>query len=254
VKPVLVVDFFNPGNPKKIRATGVMKVALDHFLSVQGIPLLARLAKRTVEYSLTKKDISYFNDVSAALGMEATRLFARMGWNFDSDINHLLVESMEQRIANPLVESSYRERENLERNFDALWQHQGEDLGLFLRRRYEDRIRKRLDLGNKAIFAADLARYGERRADDSALAIIRDFNCQPHLPTVAWSKIVWAWNHLRHVAKAEHEPELQLLHERVKQLYPGGIPADQQAIVRRLLGNQTHFAGLAAHGSSQIED
>jgi hypothetical protein len=254
VKPVLVVDFFNPGNPRLRRASGTMKVALDNFLSVRGIPWIGRLVKGTVGYGIAKKDFPYFNGSSDALGLEATRLFARMGWNFDADINHMMIQLMEDRIANPLVESSDRERWNLKRNYGELLRDDAAALGLFLRRLYENRIRRTLDMGDRAVFAADVALYEEVVEYRKAMATIRRFNRQTHLPSISWETIADAWRIAQRQPGARDLEELETLVARVSELYPERIPMAQRATVRELLNPRRQLAESLGGDSNRLSD
>ena len=241
-KPVLVVDFFHPGNPKTRKATGTFKVALDNFLSVKGIPWIGRILKKSLEYGIEKKDVSYFNPYSEALGVETARLFAKMGWNFDPDLNHILLKSIESRIGNPMVESGTRERQNIEDNYRNLLAEDGARLGLLLRTLLENRIRKTLELGNKAVFAEDLRRYQSLREHEMALRTVITVNSEPHMPSLSWDKIIHAWQILDREKRPGDGLELERLIAKVKLLYPDAVPLSQRVAVTRLLGPEAHVA------------
>ncbi|UCF35597.1 MAG: hypothetical protein JSU96_12235 [Acidobacteriota bacterium] len=244
MKPALVVDFFNPGNPLRRRATGTMKVALDHFLAVQGLPLLGKIAKGTVEYCLDKKDVSYFDATSVAVGIEAARLFARMGWNLDSDTNDLLMRSMDRQAGNPLVESSFREKQNLNRNLGSILQSDGGELRLFLRTVFEDHIRNVMDLGNKAVFEADLLAYQDRLEYLEALETLKAFNNEPHLPGIAWGEVIAAWERVSESGNEAPE-ELERFYARMASLFPQNVPDSYQPLVAQALGKDRKHAVLA---------
>jgi hypothetical protein len=236
MKPTLVVDFFDAGNPKRRKATGILKVLLDHLLSFQNMPLTGRILKATVEYALVKKDITYFRKFSNGFGGEVTRLYARFGWNLDPDLNHQLIKAMEKQIANPLVEAASREERNLLQNFRGLLIDDGARLGLMLRKLYEDRIRESLGLGNKAVFAQDLARFSEYQAYSRSRKAIQKFNRAPHLSSLSRNKLVAAWSTLQHAKFSGHEAEVEVFVRRFKERFPQEVLPDQGVAVQSAPG------------------
>ena len=224
LRPVIVLNFFNPGNPGRRQDTAVLRNVAENLLSVYGPPLPLQALRYIGSWSLSRKDVTYFSTRSVSSGIEPAKLFARMGWHFDEDTNRLLLRMLDRRTSNPLADSFARQAENAKARHEAITRNASERLRLFIRRIYEDGIRDRLDLGRRSISSEDIARYRQQRALDRALEVIRRFNRQPHLNGVTWSRLFQAWDRLSADDPHRGRPESRRFLQNLKRLYPRSVP------------------------------
>ena len=224
LRPVIVLDFFNPGNPGRRQDTAVLRNAAENLLSVYGLPLPLQALRYIGSWSLNRKDVTFFSTRSVSSGIESAKLFARMGWHFDEDTNRLLLRMLDRRTSNPLADSFARQDENAKARHEVITRNASERLRLFIRRIYEYGIRDRLDLGRRSISSEDIARFRQQRALDRALEVIRRFNRQPHLNGVAWSRLSQAWDRLSADDPHRDRPESRRFLQNLKRLYPRAVP------------------------------
>ena len=224
VRPVIVLDFFSPGNPGRREDTAVLRNAAENFLSVYGLPLHLQALRFLGRWSLNRKDVTHFSTQSVSSGVESAKLFARMGWHFDEDANQLLLRTLDRRTANPLADSYARQIENAKAQHAAITQHASGKLRLFIRRIYEDGIRRKLNLGRRSISAEDIAHFRDRRALNRALDVLRRFNEQSHLNTMTWPRLLRAWDRVSADDPQRKRPESQQFLGTLKRLYPRFVP------------------------------
>jgi hypothetical protein len=232
LKPVLVADFVKPGRTRSQERTSSLRLGLDNLLAVSRIPMLLAGVKRAADYGLSRKDVSSYVTKSKVPGIESARLFARMGWNFDDDINHFLLQSMEDRTPNPLAASYRHQAVAAEANLKALLNGRAGGLGLFLRILFEDRLRSELALGNRAIFPADVDAYEKRRRYRHAAAVIEGFNVQVHVSSFSWTRLAEAWDVVKEFDPQAEGPLARQFMSRLIALYPNCIPEEKRETVR----------------------
>ena len=224
LRPVIVLNFFNPGNPGRRQDTAVLRNTAENLLSVYGLPLHLQALRYIGSWSLGRKDVTYFSTRSVSSGIEPAKLFARMGWHFDEDTNRLLLRMLDRRTSNPLADSFARQAENARTRHQAITRNASGRLRLFVRRVYEDGIRERLDLGRRSISTEDIARFRQQRRLDRALEIIRGFNRQPHLNGLAWPRLFQAWDRLSAADPQRGRPESRRFLQKLQRLYPRAVP------------------------------
>lgn len=224
LRPVIVLNFFNPGNPGRRQDTAVLRNVAENLLSVYAPPLHLQALRYIGSWSLGRKDVTYFSTRSVSWGIEPAKLFARMGWHFDDDTNRLLLRMLDRRTSNPLADSFARQAENARARHEAITGKASGRLRLFVRRIYEDGIRERLDLGRRSISTEDIARFRQQQRLDRALEVIRGFNRQPHLNGVAWPRLFQAWDRLSAADPQHARPESRRFLQNLKRLYPRSVP------------------------------
>ena len=224
LRPVIVLNFFNPGNPGRRQDTAVLRNTAENLLSVYGLPLHLQALRYIGSWSLGRKGVTYFSTRSVSSGIEPAKLFARMGWHFDEGTNRLLLRMLDRRTSNPLADSFARQAENARTRYEAITRSASGRLRLFVRRVYEDGIRERLELGRRSISTEDIARFRQQRRLDRALEIIRGFNRQPHLNGVAWPRLFQAWDRLSAADPRRGRPESRRFLQKLKRLYPRAVP------------------------------
>jgi hypothetical protein len=222
-KPVLVADFFKQGGLDLRESTATLRMGLDNYLAVTGLPFLYRAAERIAKYGIDKKEIAHFSEHSTAAGVEPLRIMMRVDSNFRDDTNQFLLQALENRVSNPFAESFVRETENARTKFTHLLSDDGKRLSLELRSIYEDQMR--LILGHKrAVFAEDFNLYQGQRRFLEALNLIRSFNSQTHLTGYSWPQLMEAWEVFRTSKDSRHQKEREKFASRLVQLFPQSVP------------------------------
>lgn len=234
-RPIIVADFFRPGSVRRRESTATVRVGLENLLAAYRLPLLYRTLHRVADYGMDKKASTAFSDTSTAAGVEALRLFARLDWKFDTDTNYMLLRSLENRVANPLAESYAREASNARLNFAQLLNGDARQLALKLRRLFEDRVRDELDLGNRAIFAAEYRRFREEREYQAAQRLVEDFGGSQFLTGYSWDRLMEAWEIVSRRDPEKELPASDRFISRLEKLDPDMVPEDYRTRVAEIL-------------------
>jgi hypothetical protein len=245
MKPVLVADFFKQGGIDLRESTATLRMGLDNYLAVTGLPFLYRAAERIAKYGIDRKEIAHFSENSTASGIEPLRIMIRLDSNFRDDTNQFLIRALENRISNPLAESFVRETENAKAKFTRMLSGDGERLSLELRSIYEDAMR--FTLGHRrAIFAADFQQYQEQREYLEALNVIRTFNSKAHLTGYSWPQLMEAWQIVHSWAGDRHQKDKEKFAQRLVQLFPEAVPERYHSQVAEALTSYGNGSTKAA--------
>jgi len=236
LKPILVADFFKRRSGIGRESSRVWRNTLDQALDMTNIPLLYRALGRISGYALNKKDYTRFSRHSTAAGVEPARLFARLNWTFDADMNDLLLKALEKRRANPLADSAHREDQAAKARLDSLLAGEGRVLAGCLRRLFEDEIRATLKLGRRAVFDPDLSRFENERTYLEALRLVREFGADTNLPAQSWDRILDAWALVRS-RRATGSADAKRFLDRLRRIEASAIPSVHQAAVQRILNS-----------------
>lgn len=233
LKPILVADFFKRGGIRR-ETSHVWRITLDQALELTNIPVLYRTLGMISSYALNKKDYPRFSRRSTASGVESVRLFTRLDWSFDPDMNDLLLKALDGRRANPLADSTLREDHAAKARLESLKADGDQGLAVYLRRLFEDEVRATLKLSGRAIFDTDLDRYKEEQVRIEALRLLREFTAEANLPAQSWDRILEAWSLVRSQGGMKPAEAKRFL-ARLRQVEAAGIPPTYQAAVERVL-------------------
>ncbi len=236
LKPILVADFFKRGNGIKRESSHVWRITVDQALEMTNIPLLYRALGRISGYALDKKDYPRFSRRSTVAGTEPVRLFARLDWTFDEDTNDLLLKALDKRRANPLADSTHREDQAAKARLELLSVNDSDQLGIYLRRLFEDEVRSTLKLGGRAIFDPDLSRFKAEQSYVEALFLIREFDANPNLPGQPWAAIVDAYALVRS-RDGLRSAEVKQFLDRLRRIESSAIPKDDRTVIQRILNS-----------------
>lgn len=106
LRPIIAVDFFAPGNPRRRESTQQLMVLLKHWLTITtGALSLERLPYRAVAWAANKKGFTLLVDKSSRLGIEELRLALESDLYFDPELRGLLLERADRRVLNPLIKA-----------------------------------------------------------------------------------------------------------------------------------------------------
>jgi hypothetical protein len=112
LRPIIAVDFFSHGNPKRRERNQQLMVLAKQWLSLTTGPLdLTRIPYRVTAWAANKKGFTYLVDKSSRRGIEELRLALQENLYFDPTLIPALEKRADQRVLNPLVRpSSVEER------------------------------------------------------------------------------------------------------------------------------------------------
>lgn len=199
------------------------------------VPLVYRLLSGITGYALNKKDYSPFSQRSTAAGIEPVRLFVRLEQAFDPDTNDLLGKALDKRRANPMANSIGREDQAATERLGSLLQDNGSVLAQYLKRLFEDEVRDVLNMGQRAVFDADVSLFLTEKTHREALAVIREFCAEVNLPRQSWGRVLDAWAVIRLRPEAGENKDEQAFLDRLRKVDPSDVPPKYQAPVLHIL-------------------
>jgi len=110
VRPIIMVDFFAPNNPRRREASQLGMQWLHEWLVVATSFLSPeRFAYRFASYTANKKAFTPLATKSARLGLEELRLALESHLYFDPAQQRALLQAVDKRVLNPLVKPAEEE-------------------------------------------------------------------------------------------------------------------------------------------------
>jgi hypothetical protein len=104
LRPIVVVDFFDPGNPRRRESGYEMMVLTREWLAITtGMLGYERIPYHVVSWAANKKGFTYFVDRSSRLGIEELRMALESDLYFDPALREDLLDRADQRVLNPLM-------------------------------------------------------------------------------------------------------------------------------------------------------
>lgn len=104
LRPIIVVDFFAPGNPRSRESSQQLMVLLKNWLSLTtGTLSFERLPYRVISWAANKKGFTRLVDKSSRLGIEELRLALESDLYVDPAVRARLLERVDQRVLNPMI-------------------------------------------------------------------------------------------------------------------------------------------------------
>jgi len=129
LRPIIVVDFFAPGNPGRRESTSQMMVLAKHWLAITTGSLgYERICYRVISWAANKKGFTYLVDKSSRLGIEELRLALESDLYFNPESREVLLGRVDQRVLNPLVKAGPVEERLAHIQFESLRAQEGREL------------------------------------------------------------------------------------------------------------------------------
>jgi len=129
LRPIIVVDFFAPGNPRSRESTSQMMVLAKQWLAITtGAFGYQRIPYRVISWVANKKGFTYLVDKSSRLGIEEMRLALESDLYFTPENAEALLARVDQRVLNPLVKAGPVEERLAHIQFESLRAQQGRAL------------------------------------------------------------------------------------------------------------------------------
>jgi hypothetical protein len=106
LRPIIAIDFFAAGNPKRRERNQQLMVMTKEWLSITtGALSLERIPYRLTAWAANKKGFTYLVDKSSPMGIEELRVALQNHLYFDDEVNAALQRKADQRVLNPLVKA-----------------------------------------------------------------------------------------------------------------------------------------------------
>ena len=129
LRPIIVVDFFAPGNPGRRESTSQMMVLTKHWLAITTSSLgYERIPYRVISWAANKKGFTYLVNKSSRLGIEEMRLALESDLYFDPESADALLTRVDQRVLNPLIKAGPVEERLAHIQFESLRAQEGSAL------------------------------------------------------------------------------------------------------------------------------
>ncbi|MGH9789296.1 MAG: hypothetical protein ACRD4U_11415, partial [Candidatus Acidiferrales bacterium] len=179
LRPIIVVDFFAPGNPRSRESASQMMVLAKHWLAITTSSLgYERIPYRVISWAANKKGFTYLVDKSSRLGIEEMRLALESDLYFTPENAEALLSRVDQRVLNPLVKAGPVEERLAHIQFESLRAREGRALCEQVND-VREKMRSRLGVSEK-LAPEEQQREMARRLDAWRQQVrLQDFVSQP---------------------------------------------------------------------------
>lgn len=162
LKPIIVVDFFRPNNPRARESGRYWRRLTNEAIAASDIGLFYTTANRVANFAANRKTSSRYSEKGPALGIEELRLSLQGYLYFEPDVADLLLDQVDRRVVNPLVQPARLQRARAELHYRALLADGGRAVVQTARRIREKLVRAVVHKQGGTLTASDYEAY--RRA------------------------------------------------------------------------------------------
>ena len=121
LRPIITIDFFDPGNPRVRERNQVLMTYAGHWVSMEtGVLSLQRLPFRFGTWAANKKGLTLVTSMSSRMGVEELRMAVEAGLYFRDDALRLMLRQADKRAINPLVHPSREQRLRAQLQYETL--------------------------------------------------------------------------------------------------------------------------------------
>ncbi|HSR51898.1 MAG TPA: hypothetical protein VLV83_13800 [Acidobacteriota bacterium] len=159
LKPIIVVDFFRPSNPRLREAATYWRKLGGEALGASNLGRLYKWGHQALGFAANRKGITLLSDMKLALGIEEFRLSLMNQMYFQADMADELLDQVDRLTINPLVQPGRVKRLQAQLDYQALLADGGELALLAARRIRNRRIFDALDIKPRPLDEDDYARY-----------------------------------------------------------------------------------------------
>ncbi len=159
LKPIIVIDFFRPDNPRTRESARYWRKLANEAIAASDIGLLYTTLNRVVNFSANRKTSTWFSDKGPALGVEELRLSLQGHLYFESEVADSLLDRIDRRIVNPLVQPGRLQQRRADLHYQALQADGGKAVLRRARQVREKLIRQVANNGKSPLTPDDYAAY-----------------------------------------------------------------------------------------------
>lgn len=211
LKPIIVVDFFRPNNPRLREAATYWRKLTNEILAVKDVGLLYNLLNRSLNFAANRKEITWFSDKKLALGIEELRLSLEAHLYFEPTVADELLDRIDRLLINPLVQPGRLQRLRAQLHYQALIADGGAEVLRVARRVRERLIRQVAGNRHRPLTAADYAAYRRYLRKQPYLRRLEVCLHDTHLSSIPEEQIIEALDVLATEADGHDEAAIELL-------------------------------------------
>ncbi len=162
LRPIIVVDFFAPGNPRRRESGYEMMVLTKEWLAITTSMLgYERIPYEVVSWAANKKGFTYLVDRSSRLGIEEMRMALESDLYFEPALREDLLDRTDQRVLNPLARPGRVEEQLARIQFESLRAEGGRTLCRQVNE-VRQKVQERLDVPDDQPAAAQQQEFARR--------------------------------------------------------------------------------------------
>lgn len=179
LRPIIVVDFFAPRNPRMRESSQQLMVLVKQWLAITTGPLsVERLPYRLIAWAANKKGFTLLVDKSSRRGVEELRLALEADLYFDPERVEDLLERADQRVLNPLIKAGRVEERLAHLQYESLRARQARAVCRRVNR-VRQKMAHRLGVPDHLAPAARRQELAQRLQDWNHQVRLEDFVSQP---------------------------------------------------------------------------
>ncbi len=212
LKPIIAIDFFRPDNPRlREAATYWRRLGNETLASAGSIGWIYQLLRRSSDFAVNRKGITWLTDQKVALGLEELRLSLVSNLYFEPEEADELLEELERTLINPLVQPGKVQRLRARVHYQRLLAGEGEKLVERARRLRDKKIRRTLGLESPRLTAEDYSRYRRHLEAREAGRTLQLYLAESHLSGIPLPRLEESLELLAGEARLEDEELLETL-------------------------------------------
>lgn len=213
LKPIIVLDFFRPDNPRLRESAAYWRRLGSEALSSTSIGLLYNILQRAANFGASRKELTWFSNRDLALGIEELRLSVLSGLYFDPTVSDDVLDDLDKLSINPLVQPSRLQRARAELQYRVLIADGGKEALRIARLLRGAEMRKVTGKKTGLLDPTGYDVYSRHLREKHLLGVLRTYLDDPFAPTVSRSDAAAA---VRELGSADHN--LQEAVETLKEL------------------------------------
>lgn len=211
LKPIIVVDFFRPDNPRARESGRYWRRLTNEAIAASDIGFFYTTANRVANFAANRKTSSRYSEKGPALGIEELRLSLQGYLYFEPDMADSLLDQIDRRVVNPLVQPARVQRARAELHYQALLADGGRAVVQTARRVREELIRALVNKRQGALTASDYEAYRRWLRKRPYLRRLQTYLNDTHAAGVLTEHLREALSVLAHEADRYDQPVMTVL-------------------------------------------
>ncbi|MBI3950539.1 MAG: hypothetical protein HY314_08810 [Acidobacteria bacterium] len=159
LKPIIVVDFFRRDNPRVRESARYWRKLANEAIAASDLGLFYSIVNRSLNFAANRKTSTWFSAKGPALGVEELRLSLEGHLYFEPETADVLLDQIDRRVVNPLVQPGRIQRLRAELHYQALLANGGEAVLHAARQVREKLIREVTENRQRPLASSDYAIY-----------------------------------------------------------------------------------------------
>jgi hypothetical protein len=210
LKPIIAVDFFRPDNPRRRESATYWRKLANEAVAASGLGSLPTMLNRALNFSANRKTYTWFSAKGPALGVEEMRLSLQGHLYFQPDKADELLDQLDRRMVNPLIQPGRLQRVRAQLDYEALLANGGTAVLTEARRVREKLMRPVTGNRDRPLATADYEAYRRYLHRQPGLRTIEIFLGDPSASSVPTEQVIEA---LESLAAEADERDQETIHK-----------------------------------------